>query len=116
MPTSPALSQADALEQELLRDQGRFSRFLVESAGSSLAPRLVARFGVRPVVTAGMLLATAGLALFTGFRPDAARIRPASSKTIRNGARLCSMSTGSRGTTASGGLPPPSADAASRAS
>jgi MFS family permease len=38
-------------------------------AGSSLAPRLVARFGVRLVITAGMLLATAGLLLFTGFRP-----------------------------------------------
>lgn len=37
--------------------------------GSALAPRLVARFGVRSVVTAGMLLATAGLVLFTGFRP-----------------------------------------------
>jgi MFS family permease len=37
--------------------------------GSSLAPRLVARFGVRPVVTAGMLLATIGLMLFTGVRP-----------------------------------------------
>ena len=38
-------------------------------AGSSLAPRLVARFGVRPVVAAGMLLATTGLVLFTGVRP-----------------------------------------------
>jgi EmrB/QacA subfamily drug resistance transporter len=38
-------------------------------AGSSLAPRLVARFGVRPVVMAGMLLATAGLVSFTGVRP-----------------------------------------------
>jgi phospholipid/cholesterol/gamma-HCH transport system substrate-binding protein len=28
----PALSQGDALEQEILRDEGRFSRFLVESA------------------------------------------------------------------------------------
>jgi EmrB/QacA subfamily drug resistance transporter len=37
--------------------------------GSSFAPRLVARFGVRPVVTAGMLLATLGLMLFTGVRP-----------------------------------------------
>jgi MFS family permease len=37
--------------------------------GSSLAPRLVARFGIRSVVTAGMLLATAGLLLFTGIRP-----------------------------------------------
>jgi EmrB/QacA subfamily drug resistance transporter len=38
--------------------------------GSSFAPRLVARFGVRSVVTAGMLLATVGLVLFTGFRPE----------------------------------------------
>jgi MFS family permease len=37
--------------------------------GSSLAPRLLARFGVRQVITAGMLVATAGLALFTGIRP-----------------------------------------------
>jgi EmrB/QacA subfamily drug resistance transporter len=36
--------------------------------GSWLAPRLVARFGVRRVVTAGMLLATAGLVLFTELR------------------------------------------------
>jgi EmrB/QacA subfamily drug resistance transporter len=38
-------------------------------AGSSLAPRLVARFGVRRVVTLGMLLATGGLLLLTGVRP-----------------------------------------------
>ena len=38
-------------------------------SGSSLAPRLVARFGVRPVVTGGMLCAAAGLMLFTGVRP-----------------------------------------------
>jgi EmrB/QacA subfamily drug resistance transporter len=37
--------------------------------GSWFAPRLVARFGVRPVVTAGMLLATAGLLVLTGVRP-----------------------------------------------
>jgi EmrB/QacA subfamily drug resistance transporter len=37
--------------------------------GSSLAPRLVARFGVRPVVTAGMIAAAAGLVLFTDVRP-----------------------------------------------
>jgi EmrB/QacA subfamily drug resistance transporter len=37
--------------------------------GSSLAPRLVARFGVRRVVAAGMLLATAGLIVFTDVRP-----------------------------------------------
>ncbi len=38
-------------------------------AGSSLAPRLVGRFGIRRVITAGMLIASAGLALFTGFEP-----------------------------------------------
>jgi EmrB/QacA subfamily drug resistance transporter len=36
---------------------------------SSLAPRLVARFGVRAVLAAGMLSAAAGLALLTGVRP-----------------------------------------------
>jgi EmrB/QacA subfamily drug resistance transporter len=36
---------------------------------SSLAPRLVARIGVRPVVTLGMLCATGGLLLLTGVRP-----------------------------------------------
>jgi EmrB/QacA subfamily drug resistance transporter len=37
--------------------------------GSSLAPRVVARFGVRAAVSAGLLSATAGLLLFTGIRP-----------------------------------------------
>jgi EmrB/QacA subfamily drug resistance transporter len=37
--------------------------------GSSLAPRLVARVGVRPVVTLGMVLAAGGLLLLTGVRP-----------------------------------------------
>jgi EmrB/QacA subfamily drug resistance transporter len=37
--------------------------------GSSLAPRVVARIGVRGAVTAGLLLATAGLLLFTGIAP-----------------------------------------------
>jgi EmrB/QacA subfamily drug resistance transporter len=36
---------------------------------SALAPRLVGRFGVRPVLTAGMLSAAAGLALLSGLRP-----------------------------------------------
>ena len=40
--------------------------------GSSRAPRLVARLGVRPVITAGMLLAATGLALLSGVRPGAA--------------------------------------------
>ncbi len=38
-------------------------------AGSWLAPRLVGRFGVRSVVTFGMLLATAGLLALSGIRP-----------------------------------------------
>ena len=38
-------------------------------AASSLAPRVVARFGVRNVLTAGMLFTTAGLALFAGIDP-----------------------------------------------
>jgi EmrB/QacA subfamily drug resistance transporter len=37
---------------------------------ASLAPRLVARFGPRTVLTTGMLLAAAGLALLTGVRPQ----------------------------------------------
>jgi predicted MFS family arabinose efflux permease len=40
-------------------------------ATSSLAPRLVARFGVRPVLAVGMTCAAAGLALLTGIRPGA---------------------------------------------
>jgi MFS family permease len=36
---------------------------------SSISPRLVARFGVRPVLAAGMLSAAAGLALLTGVGP-----------------------------------------------
>jgi MFS family permease len=38
---------------------------------SSIAPRLVARVGVRPVLATGMLSAAAGLALLTGVRPGA---------------------------------------------
>ena len=37
--------------------------------GSWLAPRLVARFGVRPVVTLGMVLGASGLLVFTGLHP-----------------------------------------------
>jgi EmrB/QacA subfamily drug resistance transporter len=36
---------------------------------ASLAPRLVARFGVRPVLAAGMLSSAAGLGLLTGIAP-----------------------------------------------
>jgi EmrB/QacA subfamily drug resistance transporter len=39
-------------------------------AGSRLAPRLVGRYGVRAVVVAGILLATAGLVWLTGVAPD----------------------------------------------
>jgi EmrB/QacA subfamily drug resistance transporter len=39
------------------------------AAASTLAPRLVARFGVRPVLTGGMLLAGAGLAVLTDLSP-----------------------------------------------
>jgi EmrB/QacA subfamily drug resistance transporter len=38
-------------------------------AASSLAPRLVARFGIRNVLTGGMVSAAAGLALMTGLEP-----------------------------------------------
>jgi EmrB/QacA subfamily drug resistance transporter len=37
---------------------------------ASFAPRLVARFGPRAVLTTGMLLAATGLGLLTGVRPD----------------------------------------------
>jgi len=38
-------------------------------AGSWLSPRLVSRFGVRRIVTLGMLFASAGLLLLTDIRP-----------------------------------------------
>jgi EmrB/QacA subfamily drug resistance transporter len=41
---------------------------------SSLAPRLVARFGVRNVLTVGMVSATAGLALFSGLHPGSSYV------------------------------------------
>jgi predicted MFS family arabinose efflux permease len=40
------------------------------AAGSALAPRVVARFGLRAALTAGMLIATAGLALLTAISAD----------------------------------------------
>jgi EmrB/QacA subfamily drug resistance transporter len=40
-------------------------------SGSTLAPKLVARFGVRPVVTAGMLIGAVGLLIFTNVHPGA---------------------------------------------
>ncbi len=39
-------------------------------AASTQAPRFIARFGVRPVLTAGMILAGAGLALLSGVSAD----------------------------------------------
>src|SRR5581483_4835539 len=36
---------------------------------STLAPRLVQRFGLRSVVTGGLVIASAGLLYFTGLRP-----------------------------------------------
>ena len=64
---------------------------------SSLAPRLVARFGVRSVVTAGMLLAAAGLGILTGVKPGgqlrvdrATRRRPGGP---RHGARARPLGT-----------------------
>ena len=38
-------------------------------AGSTLAPKVVARFGTRRVITAGMLSATTGMAFLTGLAP-----------------------------------------------
>ncbi len=40
------------------------------ATAASLAPRLVRRFGARPVLTAGMVFAASGLALLTGVRPQ----------------------------------------------
>jgi EmrB/QacA subfamily drug resistance transporter len=45
---------------------------LMVFGGSSLAPRLVRQFGVRTVLTAGMLVATAGLVILTRVSPEAA--------------------------------------------
>jgi EmrB/QacA subfamily drug resistance transporter len=43
-------------------------------AASSLAPRAVARFGPRPVITAGMLATTVGMLLLTGIAPGGSYI------------------------------------------
>jgi predicted MFS family arabinose efflux permease len=45
-------------------------------AASSFAPRLVARFGIRNVLTAGMVSASAGLALLTGLEPGSSYAAP----------------------------------------
>jgi EmrB/QacA subfamily drug resistance transporter len=46
-------------------------------AASALAPRAVARLGARAVITLGMVLATAGLAVLTGLAPGDAFVGPA---------------------------------------
>jgi EmrB/QacA subfamily drug resistance transporter len=58
-------------------------------AGSSLAPRLVARSGVRSVVTIGMVSATAGLLLLTDVRPDASYLTA-----VLPGGILCGLGMG----------------------
>ena len=58
-------------------------------AASSLAPRLVARFGPRQVITVGMLTATAGLALLTGVGPEGTYL-----ETVLAGAVLSSLGMG----------------------
>jgi EmrB/QacA subfamily drug resistance transporter len=51
------------------------------AAGSTVAPRLIARFGIRSVVTAALVVATGGMLLLTGVTPDgtyAAQVLPGS--------------------------------------
>ncbi len=57
--------------------------------GSSLAPRLVARAGVRSTVTLGMVSATAGLLLLTDVRPDASYF-----SAVLPGGILCGLGMG----------------------
>jgi Na+/melibiose symporter-like transporter len=49
---------------------------LLVFASSTLAPWLVGRFGVRPVITAGMLFVAAGQLLLTGVRPGLSFLFP----------------------------------------
>jgi EmrB/QacA subfamily drug resistance transporter len=58
-------------------------------AASSLAPRVVGRFGPRRVITAGMLGATAGMLLLTGVAPGGSYLG-----TVLAGALLCSLGMG----------------------
>ncbi len=58
-------------------------------AASTLAPRAVARFGPRRVITTGMLIATAGMALLTGVAPGGTYLA-----TILPGALLSSIGMG----------------------
>ena len=61
--------ELETVEGRVLFETLRLPMTLSVFSGSSLAPRLVARFGVRPVVSAGMVSAAAGLMLFTGVHP-----------------------------------------------
>ncbi|HEY8765251.1 MAG TPA: MFS transporter [Solirubrobacteraceae bacterium] len=56
---------------------------------SYLSPRLVARFGVRVVVSVGMLMATAGLLILTGVRPGGAYVT-----LVLPGGVLCGLGMG----------------------
>jgi MFS family permease len=58
-------------------------------SGSTLAPRLVGRFGVRRVVTAGMSIAAAGLALLTGIQPTGSYFAQ-----VLPGGMLCGLGMG----------------------
>jgi len=58
-------------------------------AGSSLAPRLVGRFGPRRVITGGMLSATIGMALLTGVAPSGSYLAA-----VLPGAMLTSLGMG----------------------
>jgi MFS family permease len=59
-------------------------------AASKLAPRLVARFGPRPVITAGMLTATVGMLLLRGIAPGDSYV-----SAVLPGAMLSSIGMGS---------------------
>ncbi len=58
-------------------------------AASSLAPRLVARFGSRQVITTGMITATVGLGLLRGVAPQAGYLA-----TVLPGALLTALGMG----------------------
>ena len=58
-------------------------------AASSIAPRLVGRLGARRVITAGMLCATAGMALLIGVSPHGSYV-----STVLPGGLLAAIGTG----------------------
>jgi EmrB/QacA subfamily drug resistance transporter len=58
-------------------------------AGSTLAPKLIARSSVRTVLTGGMLSASTGLALLTGVRPGGAYLLE-----VLPGGMLCTVGMG----------------------